>query len=94
MCLIRLLPKLCIGTANKNQCCVQNIFSKLTRGLRSEELRYMFCLKIAANVLHKFSSVGKVIIDEDLFGWKPWWGNNHDKQGILNIGMQINGQKV
>lgn len=54
----------------------------------------MFCLKIAANVLHKFSSVGKVIIDEHLFGWKPWWGNNPDDQGILKIGMQINGQKV
>jgi len=51
----------------------------------------MFCLKIAANLLHKFSSVRKVIID---FGWKMWWSNNQDNQGILNIGMHVTGQKV
>jgi hypothetical protein len=54
----------------------------------------MFCLKIAANLLHKFQSVGKVIIGEHLCGWKSWLSNDQDNQGILNIGMQINGQKV
>ena len=54
----------------------------------------MLCLKIAANILHQFSSVGSVIIDEHLCGWKPWWSNNQDNQGVLKIGIQINGQKV
>jgi len=37
--------------------------------------------------------VGKVITDEHLFGWIPWW-SNQDNHSIRNIGMQITGQKV